>query len=363
MRHLGILPIVFLNLSLFVSCTHPTHEQHEETRFKVTSPVKMDTLIYREYVSQIRSIQHIELRTMEKGYLQNIYVDEGQFVKKGQLLFKIMPTINEAEVLKAKAEVSFAETEFLNTKSLADSNIVSKNELALARAKLEKAKAELALAQAHLGFTDIKAPFDGIIGRFHEVRLGSLVDEGELLTTLSDNSQMWVYFNVQEAEYLEYATRAKKEGLLRVKLKLANNELFENDGVVETIEADFNNETGNIAFRATFKNPRGLLRNGETGNVFVPVDLKNAILIPQKSTFEILDKKYVFVVDENGTVSSREITTGSEIPHIYQVISGLNEKDRIIFEGLRKVKNGQKIEFEFHEQTQLWKEFTELHAE
>lgn len=363
MRHLGILPIVFLNLSLFVSCTHPTHEQHEETRFKVTSPVKMDTLIYREYVSQIRSIQHIELRTMEKGYLQNIYVDEGQFVKKGQLLFKIMPTINEAEVLKAKAEVSFAETEFLNTKSLADSNIVSKNELALARAKLEKAKAELALAQAHLGFTDIKAPFDGIIGRFHEVRLGSLVDEGELLTTLSDNSQMWVYFNVQEAEYLEYATRAKKEGFLRVKLKLANNELFENDGVVETIEADFNNETGNIAFRATFKNPRGLLRNGETGNVFVPVDLKNAILIPQKSTFEILDKKYVFVVDENGTVSSREITTGSEIPHIYQVISGLNEKDRIIFEGLRKVKNGQKIEFEFHEQTQLWKEFTELHAE
>lgn len=363
MRHLGIIPIVFLTLSLFVSCTHPTHEQHEETRFKVTSPVKMDTLIYREYVSQIRSIQHIELRTMEKGYLQNIYVDEGQFVKKGQLLFRIMPTINEAEVLKAKAEVSFAETEFLNTKSLADSNIVSQNELALARAKLEKAKAELALAQAHLGFTEIKAPFDGIVGRFHEVRLGSLVDEGELLTTLSDNSQMWVYFNVQEAEYLEYATRAKKEGLLRVKLKLANNELFENDGVVETIEADFNNETGNIAFRATFKNPRGLLRNGETGNVLMPVDLKNAILIPQKSTFEILDKKYVFVVDENGTVSSREITTGAEIPHIYQVISGLNEKDRIIFEGLRKVKNGQKVEFEFHEQTQLWKEFTELHAE
>ena len=95
----------------------------------------------------------------------------------------------------------------------------------------------------------------------------------------------------------------------------------------------------------------------------MPVDLKNAILIPQKSTFEILDKKYVFVVDENGTVSSREITTGAEIPHIYQVISGLNEKDRIIFEGLRKVKNGQKVEFEFHEQTQLWKEFTELHAE
>lgn len=363
MRHLGILSIVFLKLTLFVSCAHQTQEQHEETRFKVTSPVKMDTLVYREYVSQIRSIQHIELRTLEKGYLQNIYVDEGQSVKKGQILFKIMPTINEAEVLKAKAEVSFAETEFLNTKSLADSNIVSKNELALARAKLEKAKAELALAQAHLGFTEIKAPFDGIVGRFHEVRLGSLVDEGELLTTLSDNSQMWVYFNVQESEYLDYATRAKKEGLLRVKLKLANSELFENDGVVETIEADFNNETGNIAFRATFKNPKGLLRNGETGNILMPVILKEAILIPQKSTFEILDKKYVFVVDENGTVNSREINTGSEIPHIYQVISGLNEKDKILFEGLRKVKNGQKIDFDFHEQTELWKEFMQLHAE
>ena len=363
MRHLGIVFIILLKLSLINSCKEPSREQHEELRFKVTSPIKMDTVVYQEYVCQIRSIQHIELRTQEKGYLQNIYVDEGQSVKKGQLLFKIMPTITEAEVQKAKAEVSFVEIEFLNTKTLADSNIVSRNELAMAKAKLEKAKAELALAQAHLSFTEIKAPFDGIVGRFNDVRLGSLVDEGELLTTLSDNSLMWVYFNVPEAEYLDYASRPKKDGPLHVRLELANGQIFENDGFVETIEADFNNETGNIAFRATFKNPKGILRNGETGNIQMPVVLKNAILIPQKTTFEILDKKYVYVVDKQQVVSSIEIKTGTEIPHFYQVVSGLNENDRILYEGLRKVKNGQKIEFDFFEQKQLWKEFTQLHAE
>src|SRR5690606_1771530 len=127
------------------------------------------------------------------------------------------------------------------------------NELALAKAKLDKAKAELALAMGHLGFTEIRAPFDGIIDRFR-VRLGSLVDEGELLTSLSDNSKMWVYFNVPEAEYLDYITREKSDSVLKVQLQMANHQLFDQAGIVETIEADFNNETGNIAFRATFKN-------------------------------------------------------------------------------------------------------------
>ena len=137
------------------------------------------------------------MKALEKGYLQNVYVDEGKMVRKGQLLFQIMPLIYQAEMKKAQAEVEFVEIEYINTKKLADSNIVSSSELALAKAHLDKAKAELSLAQVHLGFTQINAPFDGIVGRFH-VRLGSLIEEGELLTTLSDNSKMWVYFNVPE---------------------------------------------------------------------------------------------------------------------------------------------------------------------
>jgi membrane fusion protein (multidrug efflux system) len=275
-------------------------------------------------------------------------VDEGQFVNKGQMMFKIMPLLYQAELEKAQAEANFAGIEYQNTKSLADSNVVSQNELALAKAKLDKAKAELLLAQVHLGFTEIRAPFSGIMDRFH-VRLGSLLDEGELLTEMSDNSKMWVYFNVPEAEYLSYQTDTKKDSVTQVRLLMANSQLFEYAGVIETIEADFNNETGNIAFRATFPNPRGLLRHGETGNILLPVPLKNVLLIPQKSTFEILDKKYVFVIDKDNVVKSRQITVAAELPHIYAVQSGLAESDKILLEGLRLVKENDKIECEYVE--------------
>jgi membrane fusion protein (multidrug efflux system) len=335
-----------ISLLYGVSCESKKHEEREETKFLVTSPLKKDTLIYKKYVCQIHSIQHIEIRALEKGYLQNTFVDEGQFVKKGQRIFQIMPSVYQAEAQKAQAELNAAEIEYQNTKKLADSNIVSKTELALAKARLDKAKAELALAQANLGFTDIRAPFDGIVGKFH-VRLGSLLDEGELLTTLSDNSKMWVYFNVPEAEYLDYTSSGSLNNLPKVILQMANNKKFDNPGVIETIEADFNNETGNIAFRATFPNPKRILRHGETGNVLMPHFLKDAMLIPQKATFDILDKKFVFVIDENGIVHSRQITIGEEMPHLYVVTEGLSEKDKILFEGLRKVRDKDKIAYSF----------------
>lgn len=343
--------LMFMSLCIVLcttSCNSKKEEKEEEIKFLVTSPLKKDTTIIREYVCQIHSIQHIELRALEKGYLQNIYVDEGQFVKKGQLMFQIMPLIYNAELQKAQAEANFAEIEYQNTKQLSDKNVVSPNELALAKAKLDKAKAELSLAQTHLQFTEIRAPFDGIMDHF-QVRLGSLVNEGDLLTTLSDNSEMWVYFNVPEAEYLNYKTNATEENLLKVNLLMANNQLFDYSGVVKTIEADFNNETGNIAFRATFPNPNFLLRHGETGNVEMTVPLKNAIIIPQKATYEVLEKRYVFVVDKNNVVHSREITIASEMPDLYIIKSGLAEQERILLEGIRKVKDNDKITYEYED--------------
>ncbi len=327
-------------------CESKKEEKEEEVHFLVTSPLKKDTTITKEYVSQIRAISHIELRALEKGYLQKIFVDEGQFVRKGQPMFQIMPMLYEAEQQKAQAEANFAEIEYRNTKALADSNVVSKNELALAKAKWDKAKAELSLAQVHLGFTDIRAPFDGIMDHF-QVRLGSLVGEGDLLTTLSDNSKMWVYFNVPEAEYLDYKTRSEKEGMLKVGLRMANNKLFDYSGVVETIEADFNNQTGNIAFRATFPNPKKLLRHGETGNIQVVQSLKDAMIIPQKATFEVLEKKYVYVIDKNNVIRSREVTIAAELPHIFVVQSGLKMDDKILLEGLRQVHENEKIHYKF----------------
>ncbi len=342
---------MFVSLSAllcYTSCESKKEEKEEEIKFLVTSPLKKDTTVTRQYVCQIRSIQHIELRALERGYLQEIFVDEGQSVKKGQMMFQIMPLLYQAELQKSQAEANYAEIEYLNTKSLADSNIVSKNELALGKAKFDKAKAEVSLAQTHLQFTEVRAPFDGIMDHFH-VRLGSLLDEGDLLTTLSDNSQLWVYFNVPEAEYLNYKNNSTEENLLRVNLLMANNQVFKYPGVVKAIEADFNNETGNIAFRATFPNPEALLRHGETGNIQMTIPLRNAIIIPQKSTFEILEKKFVYVVDKNNTVHSREITIASEMPDLYVIGAGVSENERIMLEGIRKVKDGDKITYEYED--------------
>ena len=341
------LMVIGLCAVLFnTGCESKKEEKEEEVKYLVTSPLQKDTLITKEYVAQIRAISHIELRALEKGYLQKIFVDEGQLVKQGQLMFKIMPMIYEAETQKAQAEANFAEIEYKNTKSLADSNVVSRNELALGKAKLDKAKAELGLAKAHLGFTEIRAPFSGMMDHF-QARLGSLVNEGDLLTTLSDNSKMWVYYNVPEAEYLDYKTKIIKDGALKVELQMANNKLFDYPGLVETIEADFNNETGNIAFRATFPNPKGLLRHGETGNILVKLPLKNALIIPQKATFEVLEKKYVYVLDKNNVIRSREITIEAELPNIFVVKSGLTKDDKILLEGLRQVKENEKIHSKF----------------
>jgi membrane fusion protein (multidrug efflux system) len=364
MKLTKILMTMGVSTLLFHASCESKHELHEEdSTFQVTSPLQKDTVVYKDYVSQIRSHQHIELRALEKGYLQNIYVDEGQSVKKGQLMFRIMPMIYQSEMEISKAEASFAEIEYLNTKSLADSNVVSQNELALARAKLTKANAELKLAETRLGFTEIRAPFDGIMGRFNDVRMGSLLDEGELLTTLSDNTTMWVYFNVPEAEYLDLVSTASIENLPQVFLHMANGKDFGVPGIIEAIESDFNNETGNIAFRATFPNTNRVLRHGETGNIKMPVEHPGSLIIPQKATFEILDKKFVFVVGEDGVVQSRQISVLTELPHLFIIANELGVNDKILIEGLRKVENGQKIKVEFVPMNKVMSELRGLHAE
>lgn len=344
-RHFSALAAIFLGV-LTSGCHSDKAKAEDGAVFQVTSPVRSDTEITKKYVAQIHSIQHIELRALERGYLDGIFIDEGQTVKKGQRLFQVMPALYQAEFQKAQAEAEFASIEYRNTKGLADSNVVSPNELALSKAKLDKANAEMALAKVHRDFTGIKAPFEGIIDRFH-VRHGSLVDEGELLSTLSDNSKMWVYFNVTEAEYLDYKSKLQAGDELAVKLLMANGKVFDQSGKVQTIEGEFNNETGTIAFRAMFPNPKGLLRHGETGSVLMTTPLKAALLIPQKATFEVLDKKYVFVIGTDNVVKTRQITIAEEMPQLYVVSEGLDQNDRILLDGLRKVKDGDKIATKF----------------
>lgn len=329
-------------------------EEHEPSKLVVSRPMKRDTTVTREYVAQIHSCQNIELRALERGYLEAIHVKEGQHVKEGEPMFKILPLVYQAELKKAEAESQAAKVEYENTKRLADNKVVSDTELAIAKAKLEKTLAEVNLAQTHLGFTELKAPFPGLLDRL-QVRKGSLIDEGDLLTTLSDNSEMWVYFNVPEAEYLDYMPQLQSEDRKIVNLVMANGQVFPHKGRINAIEAEFNNETGTIAFRADFPNPDGLLRHGETGNIQMKKVVKEAVLVPQKATFEILDHHYVFVVDENDVVTQQRIHISEEVEDLFIVSKGVTEKDKIVLEGLRHVKSGEKAEYELEEPEQAFK--------
>ncbi len=342
------ITLIFSTLLMILSCKDKKEEKEETAIYPVTSPLKMDTMIDKEFVSQIASEKNIEIRAMEKGFLEKTYVDEGQYVKAGQVLFKIMPQIYQADVLKSKAQVAQAEIDLQNAVTLASGNVVSINEKRMAKAKLDAAKADLNLAQTHLSFTTIKAPFSGIINKL-PLKVGSLVDEGDLLTSLSDNSEIHAYFNVSEPEYINYQTHSAERGNNLVSLILANGETFPEKGIIQTMDGEFDNETGNIAFRAKFANPNQLLRNGQTGKIRMTLPLKNALIIPQKATYEIQDQTYVFVVDKNGVVKSKNIKIAYALPDVYVVSEGLSSNDKFLLEGVQKVKDDQKVETKFQD--------------
>ncbi len=323
---------------------------HHAHKILVTSPVNQDVITTQPYVCQIHSCKHIEIRALEGGYLQEIRVNEGQAVKKGDLMFQILPTLYQARLDSEVAEAQRIEIELNNAIRLNEKGIVSPQEIAIKKAELAKANAKVMLARAELNFASVVAPFDGIVDR-QRAQLGSLIGEGDVLTTFSDNSVMWVYFNVPEADYLEYkAELDKNDGKadhLQIDLKLANGEIFPQSGKIGAIEADFNNLTGNISFRADFSNPNALLRNGQTGTILIRRKLPDAFVIPQRATFEILDKRYAYVVDKDNVAHQRDLSIASVQEDIFVIGKGLNKDDKIVLEGIRQVRDGDKIEYEF----------------
>lgn len=349
-----ILGLIALSLPGCQKSTAQTEEPHQEQKLVVTSPVVKDVVITQQYVCQIHSQRHINVRALQNGYLEKITIKEGQTVKEGDVLFRILPTLYQAKLEAELAEAQFAQVDFNNGKRLFDDKVISINEVALLQAKLDKAKAKAKLAAAELNFATVRAPFDGIIDRLYEMQ-GSLIKEGDVLTTLSDNSVMWVYFNVPEARYLQYARHGKRQDGTRlelpnsrIELTLADGSKFKQDaGDTVTVEGKFNNQTGNIPFRADFPNPDRLLRHGQTGTVLIHQTFHDAIVIPQRATFEILDKRYVFVVGEDHVAHQRLITIKHEQDDIFLIKSGLDVHDKIILEGGRQITDGDHVEYEF----------------
>ncbi|MEK0422589.1 MAG: hypothetical protein RLZ95_499 [Bacteroidota bacterium] len=340
MNHFKTLLVVLAVMSI-TSCKSKKETKEAVGKFTVTNPLLIDTSFNKEYVAEIQSLQNVEVRAKVKGFIEKIYVDEGQTVKAGQLLFTIRPREFEAELMKAKAEVKKAEVELQNTKALSDKNIVSKSELTMAIAKLEGAKADEALAELNFSYTKVTAPFDGVVDRL-KFKAGSLIDEGTLLTSISNNKEVYAYYNVSEIEYLDYKSNASNSK--KATLILANNQPHKYEGEILTVESEFDKNTGSIAFRAKFPNPENLLKHGETGRVQIKLDLKGALIIPQKSTYELQDKVYVYVVDKSNIVKSRLISIKQKLPNIYIVDGGLSVNDIIIYEGIQSAKENEAIQ-------------------
>ncbi len=325
------------------ACNSKKETKKEIGKYTATTPLIVDTSFSKEYVAEIQSVQNIEIRAKVKGFIESINVDEGQRVKSGQVLFTIRPKEYEAELIKARAEVKKAEVDAQNAKNLSEKNIISKSELALALAKLEQTKADESLAAMYVSYTKVTAPFEGLIDRL-KFKQGSLIDEGTLLTTLSNNKSMYAYFNVSENEYLDYKSQNSKDKNNTVSLLLANGQAHKYKGKIETIQGEFDRNTGSIAFRAIFPNPDALLKHGETGRVQMNVDLKNAMIIPQKATFELQDKVYVYVVDKNNIIKSRNVKIKQRLNNLFVIESGLSEQDVFIVEGIQSLKDDDKVE-------------------
>ncbi len=321
--------------------------EHEPHKIVATTPEVKDVVLTDSYVCQIHSQRHIDVRALDGGYLEELLIKEGQAVKKGDLMFRILPVLYKAKMEAEKAEAKLAQLEFNNTKMLAARKVVSPNEVLLLDAKRAKAQAQADLATAEMNFTYVKAPFDGIVDRQRQ-QLGSLIKEGDVLTTLSDNSVMWVYFNVPEAQYLEYMAAQSQGGEPpKIELELAGGTKFPHLGKIGAIESNFNNETGNIAFRADFPNPDRLLRHGQTGKVILSTVSKDAVVIPQRAAFDVLANHYVFIIDEQGKARQREFTIKNELEDVFVVNTGVKPGDKIILEGSSQVRDGEKVAFEF----------------
>ncbi len=356
----GLISCVIIVVVAGCTTGNSTNKKNDELPvLPVIQLIAGDTILQQGYVADIHALQNVEIRSKVQGYLEHIYVDEGKSVSKGQPLFKLNDqqyqlnlTKASAGVASADAEVHAAELEIKRIQVLVDKKIISKTELELAQSKLKGAQARLSEARAHEGeatlrisYTLIRAPFNGVIDRI-PLKLGSLVNESDLLTSVSDLSEVNAYFNVSENEYLEYAREIRKKGYVeenKVNLILSDGTIYSSSGKIETLEGEFDKGTGSIAFRARFPNPDKILKHGSTGKVSLTTKVDNALLVPQKAVFDIQDKNYVFVVNADSTVKMKTFVPRTRIDDYFLVESGLSAGDRIVYEGVQNIRDGMRI--------------------
>lgn len=347
-----------------VSCKYSDGESTGQGNDRSTPSLvltKYSIDVPRTYVADIHGVQFVEVKPKVEGFIEKICIDEGQMVQKGDTLFRLsadehLEKVREAEasLKQAEAEYQMASYEVSRIKRLVEKDIISairlekaNAELEVADLKVQQAKSQLQRAQLNYSYTTILAPYNGYIDRI-PYKAGSLVNTESLLTTISDVSDVFAYYRMNESDYLKYR-RAQLSGRNFINtdsicLYLSDGSKYEHMGRVETIEGDFERGTGSIAFRARFPNPDGLLRHGVTGKISMTTPMSDVYLIPQQSTFEIQEFTYIYVIMPDRTVRIRSFEPLGRYKGHY-IANGLDDSTRIVYSGIQGIKEGSKINY------------------
>lgn len=355
-----VFTVLFVCAGLFQSCDERQRTsvfRSAATPVTVLQPTSID--VPQSYVADVQAIQFVEVKPKVEGFVQQILVDEGQQVSKGQPLFRLSSEeyaerVKEAEANFKQAEAGYQMAEYESERigRMVAKGIIAKirldqanTEKEVARMKVEQAKAQFQRAQTNYAYTTVTSPFDGYIDRI-PYKVGSLVTPASLLTTVSDVSEVFAYYRVNESEYLKYK-RAQLQGkklpaMNHIELLLSDGTVYRHKGKLETIEGDFERGTGSIAFRVRFPNPEGLLKHGVTGKIRMQTHMDSVYLVPQKSAFEIQDFTYVYVVDSAGVAKVRSFQPLERYQQFY-VTQDLEPGTAIVYEGIQSVKDGMRI--------------------
>ena len=354
-----------LSAALLTACGSKSSQMPEANKdFAVETVKTTEADLKTSYPATIKGMQDIEIRPKVSGYLTKLLVDEGATVRKGQPLFLIDSEQYQAAVNSAKAQVRVCKANIAtqkltveNKQALFDQKIISSYDLQMAKNTLESYEAQLAAAQAslqsaqdNLRWCTVTSPSDGVVGMI-PYRVGSLVSasSAQPLTTVSNISQMYVYFSMTEKQLLgltreQGGLSAAISKMPAVSLVLSDGTEYSETGVVSTVSGVIDSNTGSVQMRATFDNAGHVLRSGGTGSILIPIHQKDAILIPQKATYEIQNKKFVYVVGADNKVQSREIEVLVQNDgQNYVVSNGLKVGERIVIDGVNRLKNDMQI--------------------
>ena len=340
---------------MIISCggknQQPQGTAPQAPSLEVSTLEKQDITLYNSYSTNIQGVQNVEIWPKVSGFVQQIYVEEGQQVKKGQSLFKLETQTLSQDAKAAKAAVNVAQVEVDKLVPLVEKNIISEVQLETAKAQLEQAKSNYSSIAANIGYSNIVSPVNGYIGEI-PFKVGALVSGtmAQPLTVVSDISSVRAYFSMTEKELLQMksemadkGTTASSENAPEVELVMINGETYPQKGKIAMVNNIINPTTGSVTLRADFDNPNRLLSSGSTGTIKVPSSHEDVFVIPQFATVDLQGTKMVFVLNDDNTVKTVPLNIVAQTNTEFVVEDGLEAGSTIVTEGVSKLKDGQTI--------------------